>query len=140
MVKEILFDSQRIFHSQMEEVSLPQTLMEMAYEDLFIGNRSLPGGYGLSPTSAIVASAPESNSYFEAVAQAPLGMVTDSEFADINGDGHLDIVVVGDFMPVTVLINDGAGSFTNQTTAFGLMRLLVFGIPSKLPTSMVMEN
>ncbi len=90
------------------------------YEDLFIGNRSLPGGYGLSPTSAIVASAPESNAYFEAVAQAPLGMVTDSEFADINGDGHLDIVVVGDFMPVTVLINDGSGSFTNQTTAFGL--------------------
>ncbi len=90
------------------------------YEDLFIGNRSLPGGYGLSPTSAIVASAPESNSYFEAVAQAPLGMVTDSQFADINADGHLDIVVVGDFMPVTVLINDGAGSFTNQTTAFGL--------------------
>ena len=90
------------------------------YEDLFIGNRSLPGGYGLSPTSAIVASAPESNAYFEAVAQAPLGMVTDSEFADINGDGHLDIVVVGDFMPVTVLINDGAGGFTNQTTAFGL--------------------
>ena len=90
------------------------------YDDLFIGNRSLPGGYGLSPTSAIVASAPESNSYFEAVAQAPLGMVTDSQFADINADGHLDIVVVGDFMPVTVLINDGAGSFTNQTTAFGL--------------------
>ena len=90
------------------------------YEDLFIGNRSLPGGYGLSPTSAIVASAPESNAYFEAVAQAPLGMVTDSEFADINGDGHLDIVVVGDFMPVTVLINDGSGGFTNQTTAFGL--------------------
>jgi hypothetical protein len=90
------------------------------YDDLFIGNRSLPGGYGLSPTSAIVASAPESDSYFEAVAQAPLGMVTDSQFADINADGHLDIVVVGDFMPVTVLINDGAGSFTNQTTAFGL--------------------
>ena len=90
------------------------------YADLFIGNRSIPGGYGLSPTSAIVASAPESDAYFEAVAQAPLGMVTDSEFVDINADGFLDLVVVGDFMPVTILLNDGNGSFSNQTTALGL--------------------
>ena len=31
--------------------------------DLFIGSRSIPGGYGLSPISIIVKSAPETDSY-----------------------------------------------------------------------------
>ena len=90
------------------------------FPDLFIGSRSIPGGYGLSPTSVIVKSSPESDAYFEAIAQAPLGMVTDSKFTDLNDDGILDLVVVGDWMPVTVLIGEGEDSFSNQTTNYGL--------------------
>ena len=47
-------------------------------------------------------------------------MVTDSKFADLNDDGILDLVVVGDWMPVTVLIGEGEDSFSNQTTNYGL--------------------
>ena len=35
------------------------------YPDLFIGSRSIPGGYGLSPISIIVKSTPDTDSYFE---------------------------------------------------------------------------
>ena len=90
------------------------------YSDLFIGSRSMPGGYGLSPISVIVESAPDSNSYFKVVAQAPLGMITDSQFADLNDDGIMDLVVVGDWMPVTILIGQGENQFSNETSNFGL--------------------
>ena len=90
------------------------------YPDLFIGSRSIPGGYGLSPISVIVKSAPETDSYFEVVAQSPLGMVTDSKYTDINNDNILDLVVVGDWMPITILIGEGDNKFSNQTTAYGL--------------------
>lgn len=88
--------------------------------DLFIGSRSIPGGYGLSPISIIVKSAPETDSYFEVVAQSPLGMITDSKFTDINNDGIIDLVVTGDWMPITVLIGEGDNKFSNQTTNYGL--------------------
>ena len=90
------------------------------YSDLFIGSRSIPGGYGLSPISVIVKSSPETDSYFEVVAQSPLGMVTDSKYTDINNDNILDIVVVGDWMPITILIGEGDNKFSNQTTMYGL--------------------
>ena len=32
-----------------------------------------------------------------------LGMVTDARWADIDGDGKKELIVVGDYMPVTIL-------------------------------------
>ena len=93
------------------------------YSDLFIGSRSIPGGYGLSPISVIVKSSPETDSYFEVVAQSPLGMITDSKYTDINNDNILDIVVVGDWMPITILIGEGDNKFSNQTTMYVFMTL-----------------
>ncbi len=90
------------------------------YPDLFIGSRSIPGGYGLSPVSIIVKSTPDTDSYFEVVAQSPLGMVTDSKYADINNDGIMDLVVIGDWMPISILIGEGDNKFTNQTTNYNL--------------------
>lgn len=93
---------------------------EDGYQDLFIGSRSIPGGYGLSPISIIVKSSPDTDSYFQVIAQSPLGLITDSKFVDINNDEILDLIIVGDWMPVTVLIGEGDNKFTNQTTNFGL--------------------
>ncbi len=90
------------------------------YPDLFIGSRSIPGGYGLSPVSIIVKSTPDTDSYFEVVAQSTLGMVTDSKYADINNDGIMDLVVIGDWMPISILIGEGDNKFTNQTTNYNL--------------------
>jgi len=88
------------------------------YDDLFIGNRSMPGGYGLSPFSYILKN--DGTGKFGVLQQERVGMVTDSEWADFNADGLLDLVIVGDWMPVTVLINQGSSKFLNETKNLGL--------------------
>jgi hypothetical protein len=41
------------------------------------------------------------------------GMITDAYFTDINNDGYKDLMVVGEWMPVTFFIND-KGKFTSK--------------------------
>ncbi|WP_086475898.1 VCBS repeat-containing protein [Arenibacter amylolyticus] len=88
------------------------------FTDLFIGSRSIPGGYGLSPLSIILKNTGNNN--FEIVESGPYGMITDSQWADLNNDGYLDLIMVGDWMPITVLMNNGDNTFSNQTKALGL--------------------
>ena len=35
-----------------------------------------------------------------------IGMVTSAAFADVNNDGWQDLIVAGEWMPVSVFIND----------------------------------
>lgn len=88
------------------------------FDDLFIGNRSIPGGYGLSPFSFILKNNGKGN--FNVVHKTRLGMVTDSQWADIDNDKLLDLVVVGDWMPITILTNTGNSTFTDETKKYGL--------------------
>ncbi len=88
------------------------------FDDLFIGNRSIPGGYGLSPISYVLKNDGKGN--FSVVQKERLGMITDSKWADINNDNLLDLVIIGDWMPITVLINQGNAKFLNETKKYGL--------------------
>jgi hypothetical protein len=88
------------------------------FADLFIGNRSMPGGYGLSPFSYILKN--NGKGEYIVVQQSRLGMVTDSQWADMNNDGLLDLVIVGDWMPITILINKGNATFEDATVSMGL--------------------
>jgi hypothetical protein len=48
-----------------------------------------------------------------------LGMVTDAIWTDLNGDGTNEMIVVGEWMPVTVLAIE-EGKFVNKTEEWGL--------------------
>lgn len=88
------------------------------FNDLFIGNRSIPGAYGLSPFSYILKS--DQKGSFSIVEKFRFGMVTDSQWADLNNDKLLDLILVGDWMPITVLINQGNDTFKDETKAYDL--------------------
>jgi enediyne biosynthesis protein E4 len=74
--------------------------------DLFIGARSIPGSYGLAPSSKLLRNDGHGNFADVTATVAPelvkLGMVTDAQWADIDGTGKNSLVVVGDWMPVTI--------------------------------------
>lgn len=75
--------------------------------DFFVGARSVPGNYGLVPANFIVLKADKSTwavSNDKDVGQ--LGMVTDASWSDIDGDADPDLVVVGEWMPITIFGND----------------------------------
>lgn len=87
-------------------------------EDLFIGSRSIPGAYGLSPFSYILKNVGQNS--FEIVEKRRYGMVTDSQWADLNHDGIIELVIAGDWMPISVLSYNSNGKFDNKTEQFGL--------------------
>ncbi len=88
------------------------------FEDLFVGSRSIPGAYGVNPDSFLLKNNGEMG--FEISFKKRLGMVTDSKWADINKDGLLDLVVVGDWMPITVVFNKGDNVFEVADDSIGM--------------------
>jgi enediyne biosynthesis protein E4 len=75
--------------------------------DLFIGARCVPGSYGIIPSSKLLRNDGKGNFTDVTASAAPellkLGMVTDAAWADIDGSGQNSLIVVGDWMPVTIL-------------------------------------
>ena len=75
--------------------------------DFFIGARVNPGHYGLKPASVLLKNQGNGSFIDVTATMAPqlmdLGMVTDASWADIDGDGKPELVIVGDWMPVTIM-------------------------------------
>jgi hypothetical protein len=75
--------------------------------DLFIGGRVIPGHYGLKPASVLLKNMGNGSFTDVSASIAPelsgLGMVTDAAWADVDGDGKPELVIVGDWMPVTIM-------------------------------------
>jgi enediyne biosynthesis protein E4 len=82
--------------------------------DLFVGARSVPWRYGVNPPNALLQN--DGRGRFKDVTSqlAPdlrgAGLVTDAIWHDVDGDNRKDLVIVGDWMPITVLRNTGGGS------------------------------
>ena len=81
--------------------------------DLFVGGRVVPGRYGVDPQSTLLQN--DGRGRFADVTSrlAPdlqrVGMVTDALWTDLTGDGRLDLVVVGEWMPITAFRNAEGG-------------------------------
>ncbi|WP_439581069.1 VCBS repeat-containing protein [Dyadobacter bucti] len=77
--------------------------------DLFVGGRVIGFQYGMAPSSYILINDGKGHFTDKTNEIAPglrnIGMVTDAVWADINGDKQNDLVIVGDWMPVTVFLN-----------------------------------
>jgi len=91
--------------------------------DLFVGVRLEPFRYGVPMNGYLLNNDGKGN--FENVTGrfAPglmnLGMITDALWADIDGDKDLDLIVVGEWMPISVFVNE-QGKFVNRTKENGL--------------------
>ena len=74
--------------------------------DLFVGGRVIPGRYPETPLSSLLINDGKGNFSDQTAALAPplqkIGMVTDAAFYDLNKDKKLELIVVGEFMPITI--------------------------------------
>lgn len=91
--------------------------------DLFVGSRSVVRNYGRAPVSYLLEN--DSTGRFTDVTGqiAPelrkVGMVTDAVWSDVRGSEKLDLVVVGEWMPITVF-EQWEGRFVDRTDSAGL--------------------
>ncbi len=91
--------------------------------DLFVGTRMVNAKYGLSAQSNLFINdgtggfKNQSKRYMPQVTD--LGMVTDSEWSDVNGDGYQDLVVTQDWGPVVVFKNERGRKLSKQEPVAG---------------------
>jgi hypothetical protein len=90
---------------------------------LFVGSRVAARQYGVAPRSYLLEN--DGHGHFRDVTRekAPgldsVGMVTRATWVDYDGDGKLDLIVVGEWMPVRVFHREG-GRFVDRTAQSGL--------------------
>lgn len=90
--------------------------------DLFVGGRVISRQYGAPPRSLLLQN--DGHGHFtdvtaeKAPALSQVGMVTAATWVDYDHDGQLDLVVVGEWMPVRVFHQEN-GRFVDRTAAAG---------------------
>ena len=94
--------------------------------DLFIGGRCLPGKYPMPVSSFIYRNDSKNGKikFTDVTADVAkdlqnIGMVCDAIWTDFDNDGWTDLVVVGEWMPITFFRNDH-GKFQNVTAQSGI--------------------
>jgi hypothetical protein len=91
--------------------------------DLFVGGRLTPGKYPYPTRSYLLRN---DGGHFTDVTEEvapelvhPGGMITDAAWIDFDGDGRVDLVTAGEWMPIEFYKNDGK-RLRNVTSSTGL--------------------
>lgn len=77
--------------------------------DIFVGSRLKADNYGIDPPSYLLTN--DGTGTFKNYTKrfipeiGALGMVTDATWADLDGDSFPELIVVGDWMPITIFKN-----------------------------------
>jgi len=92
--------------------------------DLFVGGRSIPQQYGLSPASYLFVN--DGQGHFSDIAKtknpdiANIGMVTGAAWADIAGDKQKELIIVGDWMAPRIFTFDKSHFTEVKTNLSGM--------------------
>lgn len=91
------------------------------FTDVFVGSRVIPGRYPETPESYLLINDGKGHFTNRITEFAPTlqkaGMITDAAFTDLNNDHKPDLVVVGEWLPVSIFINS-AGQLKNSTASY----------------------
>ncbi len=92
--------------------------------DLLVGTRLVPGRYPHPASSHLFIN--EDGKYIDktteiAPALANIGLVSDATFSDIDGDGDMDILLVGEWMNI-ILLENSNGHFVDNSEKWGLQK------------------
>jgi hypothetical protein len=83
--------------------------------DLFVGGRVIPMRYPETPESYLLINRGDGRFDNQAAKFSPTlaaaGMITSALWSDVNNDGWTDLLVVGEWMPITLFISEKGKSF-----------------------------
>jgi hypothetical protein len=90
--------------------------------ELFVGIRLRPFLYGVPVNGYLLENDGQGNFSNVTTQIAPeleeVGMLRDMQWDDVDGDGDLDMILAGDWMPLKLFINEN-GTFRESREAFG---------------------
>ena len=87
--------------------------------DLVVGGHNKPGAYPLADNNFLLRN---NNGFFEDVTKSfipsieSFGILTDALWTDFDGDNRNDLVLVGEYSPITVLLNKEKGFVKMKST------------------------
>lgn len=85
--------------------------------DLFVGGRVVPLRYPETPESYLLVNRGDGTFENKTASFSSLlpgvGMVTSAIWSDVNNDDWTDLIVVGEWMPITIFINEKGKSFNH---------------------------
>ncbi|WP_405379690.1 VCBS repeat-containing protein [Maribacter sp. LLG6340-A2] len=92
-----------------------------SYLDLFVGGSYIPGRYPETSRSYILMNNGKGEFNDQTLKIQPglqlPGAITDSEWADINGDSIDDLITVGEWLPIQIFINK-KGTLVDDTSTY----------------------
>ncbi|MGB5553204.1 MAG: FG-GAP-like repeat-containing protein, partial [Flavobacteriaceae bacterium] len=106
---------------QSTSCAIVNDINEDGHLDLFIGGTVVPGRYPETLQNQLLINDGKGNFTDQIKTLAPdlqkIGMVTDALWTDMNGDKVNDLIVVGEWMPISIFINTD-GTLENKTSSY----------------------